>query len=49
MSQAQTVVLAGGSKRYTKRLMKSMVETGKIERIGGWRYGYWKGKEKSGN
>ena len=47
LTQAQIAVLAGSSERSTKRMMKSMVETGKIERIGGRRYGYWKEDRKS--
>lgn len=42
LTQAQIAVLVDSSERSVKRLMKSMVETGKIERIGGRRYGYWK-------
>ena len=47
LTQVQIAVLSGSSERSTKRLMKTMVETGKIERIGGRRYGYWKENTKS--
>ena len=49
LTQAQIADIAGSSERTTKRLMKSMIETGKIEHIGGRRYGYWKQNTKSNN
>ena len=39
-------VLVDNSERSTKCLMKPMVESGKIEHIGGRRYGNWKGNAK---
>ena len=41
LTQSQIAVLAGCSERTMKRVMKSMLESGKIERVGGRRYGYW--------
>ena len=44
LTQSQIAVLTGRSERSTKRMMKSMMEKGKIERVGGRKYGCWKEK-----
>lgn len=41
LTQSQIAALVGCSERTMKRVMKSMLESGKIERVGGRRYGYW--------
>ncbi|WP_367569339.1 winged helix-turn-helix domain-containing protein [Lacrimispora sp.] len=41
LTQMEIAVALGISERTTKRLMKYMIESGKLERIGGRRYGYW--------
>ncbi|MEG2284551.1 MAG: winged helix-turn-helix domain-containing protein [Eubacterium sp.] len=44
LTQSQIAVLTGRSERSTKRMMKSMMEEGTIERVGGRKYGCWKVK-----
>ena len=41
LTQVEIAVALGISERTTKRLIKYMIESGKLERIGGRRYGYW--------